>query len=162
MCAVLGIVVRESDVHLKSKGGSKVIVTNHVTNFDHLAVDLVHPCIAPGVWDLPKFLNWTLGFRDFGVKSGRQSLISNVKAYLSSSDDVVPILTHPEGATTNGRVGLLKFSTWPFSLDYPVHPIIITVNRSPIIKVAPSIIGSRWWSDLFWILMSPWTTFCLR
>jgi len=161
MCAIVGFVVKEHNIHLKFKGNSKLIVTNHVTNFDHLAIDLVIPCIVPGVWDLPKFLNWSLGFHDFDVVRGRDQLIHNVRKHLVV-DDAVPILTHPEGATTNGRVGLLKFSTWPFSLDCPVNPIAITVTRSPPIKISPTVLGSRWWSDLFWIMLTPWTTFNLR
>ncbi|RWS23770.1 ancient ubiquitous protein 1-like protein, partial [Leptotrombidium deliense] len=160
MCAVLGFIVREEDVNEKCKTDVKVLVSNHVTNFDHLAVELVLPCVVPSVWDLPKYLNWCLGFYDFGVKQGREVLTQNVKNYLSRSE--VPILSHPEGATTNGRVGLLKFSTWPFSLEPVVHPIIISVNRPPPIKVTTSVLGSRWWSDLLWILLTPCTVFTLR
>ncbi|KAI1303183.1 Lipid droplet-regulating VLDL assembly factor AUP1 [Halotydeus destructor] len=161
MCAIIGVVVKETDTSLKSKGGSKVIVSNHITNYDHLAIDLVQPCVVPGVWDLPDFLNWGFGFRDFGVKSGRETLVTNVKEYLST-DDSVPILSHPEGATTNGRVGLLRFSSWPFSLGHAVHPVVVSVSRASPFKVATSVLGSRWWSDLFWIMATPWTTFTLK
>ena len=125
-----------------------------------MAVDLVLPCIVPGVWDLPKVLNWGLGFHDFGVKQGRDVLIENVKMHLNSTDSPIPILCYPEGATTNGRVGLLKFSSWLFTLDTPMQPIVISVWRP--IKVSPSVLGSRWWSDLFWFLIVPFSVFTIK
>ncbi|XP_076364775.1 lipid droplet-regulating VLDL assembly factor AUP1-like isoform X2 [Tachypleus tridentatus] len=159
MCMVLGVVVKE-ERETNHDRSVKVIVTNHVSMLDHLAVDLVLPCVLPGVWDLPKKLNWALGIKDFGVKQGRDVLIQNVKRYLRDSD--LPVIVHPEGATTNGRKGLLKFSTWPFSLDHPVQPIVIQVNRPLGFKIAVSVIGSRWWSDLFCFLFVPFTLFTLR
>ncbi|CAG2114469.1 unnamed protein product, partial [Medioppia subpectinata] len=62
MCTILGIIIKEENASIDVKSKTRVIVSNHITNIDHLAVDLVMPCIVPGVWDLPKFLNWGLGF----------------------------------------------------------------------------------------------------
>ncbi len=162
MCSVLGIIVKEENASVKTKSTTKVIISNHITNIDHLAVDLVLPCIVPGVWDLPKFLNWGLGFHDFGVKQGRDVLIENVKSHLNLNENPIPILSYPEGATTNGRVGLLKFSSWLFTLDLQMQPIFIRATRPPPINISTSVLGSRWWSDLFWFLFVPFTIFNIK
>lgn len=159
MCFVLGIVVQEGEVKHKNRS-AKVIVTNHVTMLDHLAVDLVFPCTTPSVWDLPLILSWVLGFKDLGVRQGREVLVQNVKKHCQESE--IPILAHPEGATTNGRRGLLKFSTWPFSINVPVSPVVVEVKRLSLLNVSTSVLGSRWWSDIFWFLFSPCTIFKIR
>ena len=162
MCGVLGIVVKEENASIDIKSKTRVIISNHITNIDHLAVDLVLPCIVPGVWDLPKYLNWGLGFHDFGVKQGRDVLIENVKMHLNSSEGPIPILCYPEGATTNGRVGLLKFGSWLFTLDCQMQPIYISIWRPTPIRISTSVLGSRWWSDLFWFLVVPFTVFTIK
>lgn len=159
MCFVLGIVVHESSEKHRNRS-AKVIVTNHVTTLDHLAVDLVLACTVPSIWDLPKVLSWSLGFKDLGIKQGREILVQNVKKHCEESD--LPILAHPEGDTTNGRVGLLKFSTWPFCVGEPISPVILHVRRPYLLNVSTSVLGSRWWSDLFWFLFSPCTIFTIR
>lgn len=161
MCGVLGIVVKEENASIDIKSKTRVIISNHITNIDHLAVDLVLPCIVPGVWDLPKYLNWGLGFHDFGVKHGRDVLIENVKMHLNSTSGPIPILCYPEGATTNGKTGLLKFGSWLFTIETPMQPIYITVYR-PLLPISVSVLGSRWWSDLFWFLVVPFTVFTIK
>ncbi|XP_023232509.1 ancient ubiquitous protein 1 homolog [Centruroides sculpturatus] len=82
---VLGIVVRQENCHYRAKQ-VKVIISNHITTLDHLAVDLVLSSILPSVWDLPNLLNWLLGFKDLGVKKGRDVLLQNVKKHTKESD----------------------------------------------------------------------------
>jgi len=159
LCGVLGIVVTKEGMEHRDKN-VKVLVANYTTTLDHLAVDLAIPCYLPCVWDLPPALMWLLGYTDLGAKQGRDTLIKNAKARTSASD--IPILTFPEGASTNGKVGLLKFSVWPFSLDQPVQPLIIKVNRPSFTQVSPSILGGRWWIDVLWFLFLPYTIFHIR
>ncbi|XP_006825962.2 LOW QUALITY PROTEIN: lipid droplet-regulating VLDL assembly factor AUP1 homolog [Saccoglossus kowalevskii] len=158
ICCVLGIVVTTDNSENRKKD-VRVLVTNHVSPLDHLAVDLVYPSIMPSVWDLPGMLMWMLGYRDMGAKRGRAVLIEKAKEHCEESP--IPLLSHPEGATTNGKKGLLKFSTWSFSLDQPVQPIVIVINR-PLIGINISTLGSRWWQDVFWFFFSPFTVFHLR
>ncbi|VDP46521.1 unnamed protein product [Soboliphyme baturini] len=48
-----------------------------------------------------------------------------------------PVLAFPEVATTNGSVGLLKFSSWPFDLSFIVQPALLSVHRPLIANVSP-------------------------
>ncbi|GAB6023444.1 Ancient ubiquitous protein 1 [Chamberlinius hualienensis] len=159
MCFVLGILVSEEVNKNKNKLG-KIIVANHVTVLDHLAIDLVLPCTFPCVWDLPQLIIWCLGYKDLGINQGRETFMQNVQRHCRESN--LPILVHPEEATTNGTVGLLKFSTWPFCVNCPISPVIIQVKRLAFLNISPSVLGSRWWSDLFWFIFSPCTIFTVR
>ncbi|XP_054718260.1 lipid droplet-regulating VLDL assembly factor AUP1 homolog isoform X2 [Uloborus diversus] len=159
MCSILGFIVfTESSMnHVKN---TKIVISNHVTNFDHLAINIIMHTIVPSVWDLPEYLTWLLGYTDFGASQGRQVLVQNVRDFLKKSE--VPVLIFPEGATTNGKKGLLKFNTWPFLLDQAVQPIALRISRPQLFQVAPSVLGSRWWSDMFWFLFLPYTIFTVK
>lgn len=159
MCSILGVVIQKKDSEKRDQH-CKVIVTNFISTFDRLAVDLVYPSVMPSVWDLPTLLNWMLGYSDFGVKDGREVLINNAKKHCERSS--LPLLAHPEGASTNGACGLLKFSVWPFSLKQAVQPVLIQIHKPMVAKLAPSVLGGRWWMDVFWSLFVPYTVYSLR
>ena len=112
MCSILGVSVRvEGEENRDPK--VKVMVANYTSTLDHMAVDLVLPSILPCVWDLPPTLIWLLGYTDMGARQGRETLINNAKKH--SGESKIPMLVFPEGASTNGKVGLLKFR-WVFTL----------------------------------------------
>lgn len=71
-------------------------------------------------------LMWLLGYANMGAKHGRETLIRNAKTHCRSKEysqrllvvcfisafvpaSSLPILAFPEGASTNGKKGLLKF-----------------------------------------------------
>ncbi|XP_071827488.1 lipid droplet-regulating VLDL assembly factor AUP1-like isoform X2 [Apostichopus japonicus] len=156
MYGILGLAVtskgngnRDNDVN--------IIVANHISIFDHVALNLILPCAVPNVWNFPKFLCWMLGYQDMGASQGRQSLVNNVKQY----KDKHPVLAFPEGAMTNGKVGLLKFSTWPFSVEDAVQPICISASR-PMLSASLCYISSSLWMDMLWFLFVPCTLFHIK
>nr|CAD7195851.1 unnamed protein product [Timema douglasi] len=156
---VLGIVVREEDLGNKNPS-ARVIVTNHVTWCDHVAVHIATGCVTPHTWELPTFLNWALGLKDLGLRQGRDMLLTSVRSHLNKSSS--PVVLHPEAATTNGRVGLLRFSTWPFSIGAPVQPVALTVARPAVSDLSPSVLAAGCLVDMFWFLFVPYTTFTLK
>lgn len=158
MCGVLGLIVIQHDLENRNSR-SRIIVSNYTTPFDHVAIELVKPNVMPSIWDLPNILVWLLGYRDMGAKHGRETLIQNASRHCQDSS--IPLLAFPEGATTNGKAGLLKFSVWPFSLEQNVQPVTIELKR-PLICVAPSILNSKWWADLLWFFFVPFSVFHLR
>jgi len=159
MCLVLGIVVQEENVKDKNRD-ARVVVSNHLSVLDYLALDLVLPCIMPSIWDLPQLINWCLGYKDFAARRGRNALIENVKKHLQECN--CSVLSHPEGIPTNGSVGLLKFSTWPFSLNHPVNPIVLRIFRPTPFNISVSTVESHWWGDIFWFFFTPFTCFTVR
>lgn len=159
MCMVLGFIVF-TEGYENSDNQIKIIIMNHVTNFDHLAFNLILPVAVPSVWDLPQHLNWTLGYTYFGASEGRQVFIKNVRNFIKDAN--VPVLIFPEGATTNSKKGLLKFNSWPFLLNHDIQPVTLRVSRPVIARISLSIVGSRWWSDMLWFLFVPYTIFRIR
>jgi len=47
----------------------------------------------------------------------RETILQGIK------NDPTPIIIYPEGATTNGQVGLLRYAAFIFGLNRPVHPV---------------------------------------
>lgn len=158
MYGILGLIVtsegdqsREEDVH--------IVVANHISIFDHVVLNLILPCTVPNVWHFPKFLCWTLGYQDMGASQGRQSLVTNVRQYCTNEKH--PVLAFPEGAMTNGEVGLLKFTSWPFSVEESVQPVCISASR-PLLSASLCYASSSLWMDLLWFFFVPCTLFHIK
>ncbi|KAL5021032.1 hypothetical protein ScPMuIL_000187, partial [Solemya velum] len=143
----------------KNCQNAKILVSNHVSPLDHCVIDQVRPNIQPDYWDMHSVWKWIFGYKDMGVSKGHDVFEENIKKHCAESD--IPLLFHPERTTTSGRVGLLKFSTFPFELGQPVQPISIRVSRY-IFHISLTTIHSDWWSDLFWCLFVPFTVYQLR
>ncbi|XP_042225774.1 lipid droplet-regulating VLDL assembly factor AUP1-like [Homarus americanus] len=158
--SVLGLVVREEALENRDTS-CRIISTNHITPFDHLAVSIVLPCVTPSVYDLPGALSTLLCYHDLGVTQGREVLRFNARTFLSDANSP-PLLLHPEGATTSGTLALMKYGTWAFELNGSVLVAGIRVWRLPLLPVAPSILGASWAADLCFMLFSPVTVFTIR
>lgn len=158
--SILGLVVREEYEDKKDKG-CRIITTNHITPFDHLAVSLVIPCVTPSVYDLPAGLSNLLCYRDLGVTRGREALRANVRTFLSDANSP-PLLLHPEGATTSGNISLMKYGSWAFDLDGSVLAVGVKVWRCPVPPIAPSVLGASWAADLCFTLFCPLTVFTIK
>lgn len=158
--SVMGLVVRE-ECRKNRDDTCRVIATNHITPFDHLAVSIVLPCVTPSVYDLPGALSSLLCYQDMGVTQGREILRTNARNYLSNRSNP-PLLLHPEGATTSGNLALMKYGTWALELNGAVLVAGIQVWRLPILPVAPSVLGASWAADLCFMLFSPVTLFTIK
>lgn len=155
---VLGFIVYPSNLQHRDPN-TKVIVANHVSVLDHVMIGLVFPSVVPNVWSLPAFLNWALGYTNMGAEQGRRVFLDAVRKHCQH--DSSPVLAFPEGAMTNGTAGLLKFSTWAFSLERDVQPVIVTTHR-PLINIRVEMLGSSLWQDLLWFLFVPFTVYRLK
>ncbi|XP_065454458.1 lipid droplet-regulating VLDL assembly factor AUP1-like isoform X4 [Chrysemys picta bellii] len=132
MCSVLGLFVRQSDPHLRD-ANVRVYIANHVTHFDHSVINLLTSCNTPALNGTPGFICWSRGFMELGAVGSRAELVDSLKVY-SSHGGNPPLLLFPEEAATNGRVGLLRFSSWPFSILDVIQPVALQVQR-PLIAV---------------------------
>ncbi|XP_063782084.1 lipid droplet-regulating VLDL assembly factor AUP1 [Pseudophryne corroboree] len=155
MSSVLGVLVAESE---QRSPAVKIYISNHRTCMDHNILTLITPCSTPSVSCPPGFLCWARGFLELGAPGSRTQLQESLKHYLSQPGNS-PLLLFPEEETSNGRAGLLHFSSWPFSLSDCVQPLTLRVNR-PLISVA--VAGSCWYTELFWTLFSPYTVYQVR
>uniref|UniRef100_A0A8C3U5M6 Lipid droplet-regulating VLDL assembly factor AUP1 n=1 Tax=Catharus ustulatus TaxID=91951 RepID=A0A8C3U5M6_CATUS len=157
MCSVLGLLVRQSDPRLRG-AGCRVFIANHVTPFDHNVVSLLTSCNTPALSGAPGFICWSRGFMELGVTGSRAELVDSLKEY-SAQQGNPPLLLFPEEAATNGRAGLLRFSSWPFSILDEVQPVALQVRR-PLVAV--SVADSSWITELLWTFFVPFTVYQVR
>ncbi|XP_039396663.1 lipid droplet-regulating VLDL assembly factor AUP1 isoform X1 [Mauremys reevesii] len=157
MCSVLGLFVRQSDSHLRD-ANVRVYIANHVTPFDHSVINLLTSCNTPALNGTPGFICWSRGFMELGAVGSRAELVDSLKVY-SSHGGNPPLLLFPEEAATNGRVGLLRFSSWPFSILDMIQPVALQVQR-PLIAV--SVADSSWITELLWTFFVPFTVYQVR
>ncbi|NWV64603.1 AUP1 protein, partial [Malurus elegans] len=157
MCSVLGLLVRQSDPRLRG-AGARVFIANHVTPFDHNVVSLLTSCNTPALSGAPGFICWSRGFMELGVTGSRAELVDSLKEY-SAHQGNPPLLLFPEEAATNGRAGLLRFSSWPFSILDVVQPVALQVRR-PLVAV--SVADSSWITELLWTFFVPFTVYQVR
>ncbi|NWI52262.1 AUP1 protein, partial [Calyptomena viridis] len=157
MCSVLGLLVQQNDPRLRG-AGARVFIANHVTPFDHNVVSLLTSCNTPALNGAPGFICWSRGFLELGVAGSRAELVDSLKEY-SSHRGNPPLLLFPEEAATNGRAGLLRFSSWPFSILDVVQPVALQVRR-PLVAV--SVADSSWVTELLWTFFVPFTVYQVR
>lgn len=156
MCAVLGLVARQEDAGLRDHR-VRVLISNHVTPFDHNIVNLLTTCSTPLLNSPPSFVCWSRGFMEV---DRRVELVESLKKFCASTRlPPTPLLLFPEEETTNGREGLLRFSSWPFSIQDVVQPLTLQVQR-PLVSVTVS--DASWVSELLWSLFVPFTVYQVR
>ncbi|KAM6441102.1 lipid droplet-regulating VLDL assembly factor AUP1 isoform 2-T2 [Liasis olivaceus] len=155
MCSVLGLFVWQSRPRSLR---ARVFVANHVTPFDHNVLSLLASCSAPVLNGAVGFICWSRGFLEVAGAESRAELLESLKGYCSQGSNP-PLLLFPEEATTNGRVGLLRFSSWPFSIADTVQPLALRVWRP---FVAVSVAGASWVTELLWTFFVPITVYQVR
>ncbi|XP_072756614.1 lipid droplet-regulating VLDL assembly factor AUP1-like [Anoplolepis gracilipes] len=154
-----GIIVKfDSESELRDKQ-SRIIIANNVSVLDHFAIHRTTETLIPSVWELPAALSNALGLQKMDMSS-KEILIANIKQFLSTSTYSVAI--QPEFGTTNSKVALLKFNSWPFSIETSVQPIAIKASRPEFVPVHITSLASTWWTEVFWFMFVPYTLFTLK
>lgn len=158
MCSVLGLHVRQNSPRFRDKT-ARLYICNHVTHFDHNIINLLTSCNTPLLEGPVGFLCWARGFMELGqgVQS-RAELTETLRRYCSSPA-ALPLLLFPEEDTTNGRNGLLKFSSWPFAVSDTIQPVALLVKRPFIAVNTPE---SSWLTELLWTFFVPFTVYHVR
>ncbi|XP_032034264.1 lipid droplet-regulating VLDL assembly factor AUP1 isoform X2 [Hylobates moloch] len=114
-------------------------------------------CPQPLLNSPPSFVCWSRGFMEM---NGRGELVESLKRFCASTRlPPTPLLLFPEEEATNGREGLLRFSSWPFSIQDVVQPLTLQVQR-PLVSVTVS--DASWVSELLWSLFVPFTVYQVR
>ncbi|XP_068596514.1 lipid droplet-regulating VLDL assembly factor AUP1 isoform X1 [Brachionichthys hirsutus] len=154
MCSVLGMHVRQTNPRSRDRS-TKLYTSNHVTEFDHNVLNLLTPCNTPQLEGSTGFVCWARGFMEIRSASGREAIGETLQRYCLA-DGTPPLLLFPEEDTTNGRSGLLKFSSWPFSLTDSIQPVALRVTRPLIALNTPE---SGWLMELLWTFFVPCTVY---
>ncbi|KAB5571335.1 hypothetical protein PHYPO_G00223870 [Pangasianodon hypophthalmus] len=158
MCSVLGLHVKQNNLRLRDKN-VKLYVSNHITQFDHNIINLLTSCHTPLLEGPSGFVCWARGFMELGTVTGSRAELAQTLRGYCSVPEALPLLLFPEEDTTNGRAGLLKFSSWPFSVADAVQPVALRVKR-PFIAV--NVTESSWLTELLWTFFVPFTVYQVR
>ncbi|XP_067313094.1 lipid droplet-regulating VLDL assembly factor AUP1 isoform X2 [Pseudorasbora parva] len=158
MCSVLGLHVQQNSPRLRDKT-ARLYICNHVTHFDHNIINLLTSCNTPLLEGPVGFLCWARGFMELGQGIGSRTELTETLCRYCSSPNSLPLLLFPEEDTTNGRTGLLKFSSWPFSVSDSIQPVALLVKRP---FVAVSTPESSWLTELLWTFFVPFTVYHVR
>ncbi|XP_054648750.1 lipid droplet-regulating VLDL assembly factor AUP1 isoform X1 [Dunckerocampus dactyliophorus] len=154
MCSVLGMHVRQKN-HRSRDRNTKLYICNHVTEFDHNIINLLTPCCTPQLEGSTGFVCWARGFMEVRLAPGQGAIGESLQRYCST-EGASPLLLLPEEDTTNGHSGLLKFSSWPFSLTDSIQPVALRVARPLIALSTPE---SSWLTELLWTFFAPFTVY---
>lgn len=153
-----GIVVKIPEGEVKNKQ-SRIIIANNVSVLDHFVLYKATQALSPSVWELPPVLSKALGLQMMDM-TNKETLIANIKQFLSTSK--CNIALQPEFGTTNSRVALLKFNSWPFTIETSVQPVAIKAWRPEFTSISLSSLASTWWTDVFWFMFVPYTVFTIK
>ncbi|XP_072433682.1 lipid droplet-regulating VLDL assembly factor AUP1 isoform X2 [Chiloscyllium punctatum] len=157
MCTILGVIVLQRGSRHRNKN-IKIYISNHITQFDHNILNFLTACYTPLLEGHSGFVSWARGYLELGWLDNRTRLAEALSHY-SSLDSARGLLLFPEDETTNGKVGLLKFSSWPFTIDSTVQPLVLTVKR-PFVSV--NVVESSWVTELLWMFFIPFTVYQVR
>ncbi|KAL1450079.1 hypothetical protein WDU94_002533 [Cyamophila willieti] len=165
MMLVLGIRITKDTSKAKQCKEAKVIISNHISKFDFVPFHVSLSCNTPniGSFAFPFGAGGgdCLGLINLGrnTRFSRSTFLSKLKSFLSRTE--APIVLFPEEETTNGKKGLLKFSSWPVSACNCVQPVVLSAHR-PLTSLSLSPIPSSWFSDFFWFLFTPCTVYTIK
>ena len=153
-----GIVVKTNPDGESRDTNSRILIANSVSALDHFVLSKSASALTPSMWDLSRSLGNALGLRKMDMSS-KDILVRNIHECISQSEWNVAI--QPEFSATNSRVALLKFNSWPFSVESSVQPVVIQARRPDVLAVNLTSISSTWWTDVFWFMFVPYTVFTL-
>lgn len=158
---IFGVIVKYDETNKDEK--SKLLMCNHISVLDHTVIDTIWPCkLINTVQSRRSSISalWRNLDSDSSRSEASHNVVNSLKKHVADSD--VPILIFPEGTMTNGRVGLLKFTSGPFALNLPIQPVLLKVAAKTFINISPSLAGTSAWCDFLWLLFVPYTVFTLR
>eukprot|EP00771_Trimastix_marina_P001315 gnl/Trimastix_PCT/2378.p1 GENE.gnl/Trimastix_PCT/2378~~gnl/Trimastix_PCT/2378.p1 ORF type:complete len:430 (+),score=79.46 gnl/Trimastix_PCT/2378:1001-2290(+) len=152
-----------------AKANPKIVVCNHVTDFDGAAFyTFVPPSRLVGITtsylrQMVEFVNKVGMGCNVIYREPSQDAVLKAKV----RDEVTEVLTnsnrtlfvHAEGGTTSGKKGLMRYNKFVFGLDgFEITPIALKV-RSFFQINTDCITGKTFFPNLFWLFFCPWTTF---
>ena len=148
------MIQEEDNVQLK-KFKAQFIISNHISDFDPLILNMIYPCAFLSASTFPLYISWLFGISENCIAQNKNDMSAVIK------NSSLPIVCFPESSRTNGRVGLFKFQTWPFACNLTSHLIYIE-GRNFLFNVHLSPLGASWFSNLFWLFFLPVTVFNIK
>jgi ancient ubiquitous protein 1 len=155
MSGVLGlIVVKKENSSIKN---SRVLVSNYLSLFDHIPLHLATGSFTPTtVFSIPVALYFGLIST---LTNDNITTESTVLKQFLANDNEKTLLLFPEGASTNGKCALLRFSNVPALISDNLQPVVLTITRPSFANINLSVLGSKNFTEIFWFFFVPFTKF---
>ncbi|KAL4149566.1 hypothetical protein QTP88_003493 [Uroleucon formosanum] len=155
MSGVLGLIVVEKNN--SSIKNSRVLVSNYLSLFDHIALHLATGSYAPTTeFSTPVALYFGLIST---LTNDNITTESTVLKQILANDNEKTLLLFPEGASTNGKCALLKFSNVPALISDNLQPVVLTITRPSFANINLSVLGSKNFTEILWFFFVPFTKF---
>ncbi|KAF0771420.1 ancient ubiquitous protein 1-like [Aphis craccivora] len=163
MSSVLGLIVVKKENSSSKK--SRVLVSNYLSLFDHIALHLATGCFTyifvstsqpTTLFSTPVALYF--GMISTLINDNVTTETSILKQFLVRNNKQ-SLMLFPEGASTNGKYALLKFSIVPALISDKLQPVVLTVTRPSFVNINLSVLGSNNISEVFWFFFVPFTKF---
>ncbi|KAJ5079330.1 ancient ubiquitous protein [Anaeramoeba ignava] len=148
---LLGFRVQKINLDLLKKSKSKILVMNHMTDFDGIPwVDLKGKfLVAPYFKLLNKLtLSRTIPFLFVNDPDIKEKIKKSIK-------DGNYFVMCPEGSTTNGKVALMRFARFVFSLNEPIIPVTLKVETKWFHAINLDKINDNFFINLFFFFAHP-------
>ncbi|XP_052250890.1 lipid droplet-regulating VLDL assembly factor AUP1-like isoform X1 [Dreissena polymorpha] len=158
MFGVLGVHIWVEEDPSTISDTPRVLVSNNTSVLDHCVIDVVISHFVPYHSNVPKPLQWVLGYKDLVTGVCKENIPRDLRNFIQ--EHKIPLLIQPEGATTNGS-GLLKFNPLAFELQLAVQPVSIHLSRLSF-PCALSTMDSPRWTDVLWCFFAPVTVYKLK
>ncbi|GAB9472195.1 hypothetical protein Gpo141_00009380 [Globisporangium polare] len=168
---ISGTIVNVQDAHLFDRKEADIIVSNHISEFDAIALRWVTPAHVLGYDFYKKMLFFRLLGDKFGLvyvpyvsrnqggAEGRDQVREIIVQKLEKKDK--PLAAFPEGGLTNGRVGLLQYHKFLFSLGKTVQPFTIQASDGPF-PVNINDETSTFLANVLWYFFIPWHHYTVK
>eukprot|EP00943_MAST-04B_sp_MAST-4B-sp1_P008134 g8134.t1 len=98
--------------------------------------------------------------RSEGNSTQRDEIRKQVRTLLDNK--INPILVFPEGGLTNGKVGLLQYHKFMFSLNVGVQPIALKNHRPFPININCEANGTTFLHNVFWFCFVPFQSYTVE
>ena len=154
-----GIIVKIDQDGEKKDPTARIVVANNISALDDLVLSSAAQTVTPSLSNLPDSLSNALGLQKMDMSS-KDALVVEIKRFLPNSK--YSIALQPEFGSTNSRKALLKFNTWPFSIEPAVQPVVLKAWRSEFVDIRLTSIASTWWTDVMWFMFVPYTIFVVK
>ncbi|KAL0213601.1 hypothetical protein RCL1_007227 [Eukaryota sp. TZLM3-RCL] len=161
-CMCLGLFVSMKNRELLSDRDYKIIVSNHVCEADALALaksvgqlSMIVPRFYSKFFISRKAVTAFMHPIYIQPKSSRHVLHEAVQQHLDSNS-AYPLALFPEGCLTHGKVGLVEFNKYMFSLGVPIKPIALKFSHAFDSVVNLDHLTAPVANNAFFFLMLPW------
>jgi len=162
LAPIWGIVVRTSGAPPATQA-PLIIASNHITAVDvfpYMLQGPLHVLVDKGFFESSQLARFFFNVvraipldRTHVEPEKKATVRDNIVGHLQNSK--LPLLFFPEGWDTNGKVGLLLYQKFLFSMAIPIQPVAMRVRVGGL-PLTPGMLGTSVLKEVAWLFFSPY------